>query len=279
MVTHNTLLLPYTPSQFRHRAFRGIGHPELAAWFWGEDAVAGLQQSTNTTVYKRRPNLVREVRVPSELRLPWSHLVIKHYGWRGGQHFLFSPLKRSKARKAYRTACYLLTHGLQTPLPLGAFEVRRCGFIQDNFYVTEALSNAITLRKYCATMPDGPGGIEEMLRLAAAYTRRMHDSGLWHRDMSLGNFLVTGPPGQRQLYLVDLNRARRLGYLPAWVRALDLARMEWQAWRPQFLGLYCDGRFAAHRMLRIAHCYTRWRAWRRRVLQWLNPLRVRLGLK
>jgi hypothetical protein len=279
VVTHTALPLPYIPCRFRHKAFRGIGHPALAMLFWGEGQVAGLLQSMHTIVYKRRPNFVREIQVPTELRLPWSHLVIKQYGWRGSQHFLFSPLKRSKARKAYRTACYLLAHGLPTPLPLGAFEMRRYGFLQDNCYVTEALTNFMTLRKYCTSMPDGPGGMAEVLRLAAVYTRRMHDSGLWHRDMSLGNFLVAGPPGRRQLYLVDLNRARRLGYLPAWMRALDLARMEWQTWRPQFFALYCDGRFAIHRMLQIAHLYTRWRAWRRRVLQRLNPLRVRLGLK
>ena len=279
MVTRAALRLPYTPCRFRHKVFRGIGHPELAALFGGEGCPAGQQPGINTTVYKRRPNFVREVQVPTELHLPWSHLVIKQYGWRGGQHFLFSPLKRSKAMKAYRTACYLLAHGLLTPLPLGAFEGRRCGFIRYNFYVTEALTDFITLRKYCSTMPDGPGGMDEVLRLAAVYTRRMHDSGLWHRDMSLGNFLVAGPPGRRQLYLVDLNRARRLVYLPAWMRALDLARMEWQAWRPQFLALYCDGRFPVHRMLRMAHLYTRWRAWRRRVLHRLNPLRIRLGLK
>jgi hypothetical protein len=206
-------------------------------------------------------------------------VVLKHFGWRGSQHFLFSPLKRSKAMKAYWTACHLLAHGLLTPLPLGAFEARHWGFIQANVYVTEALTEYVTLHKYCRTMPDGPGGVEEALRLAAAYTRGMHDSGLWHRDLSLKNFLVAGTPGQRRLYLVDLNRARRLAHVPDWLRALDLARMDWQAWQAQFLTLYCDGRFAVHRMQRIVHFYKRWRAWRQWVLRGLNPLRTRLGLK
>jgi hypothetical protein len=279
VVTQASSPLPYTPYLFRHLRLRGVGHPQLAPLLWRVFPTVSCEDGANTTVYKRRPNLVQEVHTPAELHLPWSRLVFKHFGWRGGQHFFFSPLKRSKAMKSYRTACHLLAHGLLTPMPLGAFEVRCWGFIQHNVYVTEALTDAITLRKYCTTMPDGVSGMEEVLRLAAAYTRRLHDSGLWHRDMSLGNFLMTGPPGQRRLYLVDLNRARRLAHLPTWMRALDLARMDWQTWRPQFLALYCEGRFTVQRMLRITHCYTRWRTWRRRVLNSIAPLRRRLGLK
>lgn len=278
MTTPTPSALPYTPHRFRSRHLRGVGHPELAGLlrYTPQEAVPG--RAYGTTVYKRRPNLVQEIQVPAELHLPWPRLVIKHFGWRGSQHFLCSPLKRSKALKAYRTACHLLAHGLSTPLPLGAFERRSWGFIRTNFYVTEALTDVITLRKYCSTMPDGPGGMHEVLQLAATYARRMHDSGLWHRDMSLGNFLVTGAPGQRQLHLVDLNRAWRVTHVPAWLRALDLARMDWQSWRPQFFTLYCTDRFPAQRMLRLVHFYRRWRAWRWRVLQACNPLRRRLRL-
>ena len=151
--------------------------------------------------------------------------------------------------------------------------------MQSNLYVTEDISNYITLREYCATMPDGPQGIDEIMRLVAVYTRRMHDSGLWHRDLFLANFLMTGKTGKRRLYLIDLNRTRRLPYLPVWLRALDIARMEWRTWQPQFLSLYCEGRFAAHRLLWIMGLYRRWRDLRYRTLSLINPLRKRLGLK
>jgi hypothetical protein len=206
-------------------------------------------------------------------------VVIKRFGWRGKQHYLFSPLKRSKALKSYRTACHLLAHGLLTPLPLGACEARHWGFIQSNVYATEAVTDYITLREYCTTLPDGAAGLNEVMQLVAAYTRRMHDSGLWHRDLFLANFLMTGPPGKRRVYLIDLNRACRLPYMPAWLRAIDLARMEWRAWQPQFLALYGAGRFTVRRLLWIMRLYGRWRTWRRRVLNIINPLRQRLGLK
>src|SRR6266704_1762028 len=86
----------------------------------------------------------------------------------------------------------------------------------------QSVSDVVTLQQYCALLPDGPSGLEEVMRLVAAYTRRMHDSGLWHRDLVSSNLLLTGPPGHRQVYLVDLNRARRLPYVPAVLRAMDL---------------------------------------------------------
>jgi hypothetical protein len=186
-------------------------------------------------------------------------------------------MKRSKALKAYHTACYLLDCQLCTPLPLAAFEMRWWGFIQATVYVTAALPTAISLRKYCRTTPDGLAGMEEVLQLAARYTRHMHDSGVWHRDLSLGNFLLTGTPGQRQLYLVDLNRARRLASVPLWLRAVDLARMDLQGWQTQFLALYCEGRFTVQRMQGIVRWYERWRAWRQWVRGGGKPMRGWLG--
>jgi hypothetical protein len=235
--------------------------------------------SESVRVYKQKPNFIYAIARPPDLDTPCSHVTVKRFGWRGKQHYLLSPLKGSKALKSYRTACYLLAQGLSTPVPLGACVTRRWGFVQSNLYVTEDISNYITLREYCATMPDGPQGIDEIMRLVAVYTRRMHDSGLWHRDLFLANFLMTGKTGKRRLYLIDLNRTRRLPYLPVWLRALDIARMEWRTWQPQFLSLYCEGRFAAHRLLWIMGLYRRWRDLRYRTLSLINPLRKRLGLK
>jgi len=205
-------------------------------------------------------------------------MVVKRFGWRGSQHYLTSPFKRSRALKAYRTACHLLAYGLHTPLPLGVCEERRWGFVQYNVYATAAVADVVTLQQYCALLPDGPSGLEEVMRLVAAYTRRMHDSGLWHRDLVSSNLLLTGPPGHRQVYLVDLNRARRLPYVPAVLRAMDLARLGWREWLPQFFALYSAGRFSATRLLWMMHLYGRWRTWRWHMRRVLKPLRVRLRL-
>jgi hypothetical protein len=180
--------------------------------------------------------------------------------------------------KAYRTACHLLAHGLATPLPLGVYEARRWGFVQYNVYVTAALPEAITLQEYYARLPDGAIGLAEVLQLVATYIRRMHDSGLWHRDLVTSNLLLSGPVGQRQIALVDLNRARRVPYMPLVLRAIDLARMGWQAQLPQLCALYSDGHLSATRLLWLMRLYGRWRTWRWHIRRVLKPLRAWLHL-
>lgn len=271
--------LPYQPQFFRSGQIYGISHPHLMPWL--QQLLQGASHSSHDTVrvYKQKPNCIYAMPSPAALTDTCSYVTVKHFGWRGKQHYVLSPLKSSKALKAYRTACYLLTLGLSTPVPLGAGVARRWGFIQSHLYVTEDIEHYVTLREYVTTLPDGPEGVKEVMELVATYTRRMHDGGLWHRDLFLANFLMTGTAGKRQLYLIDLNRTRRLPYMPVLLRALDLARMEWHARQPQFLALYCDGRFAASRLRWIIRLYQRWRDLRYRTLKIVNPLRRRLGLK
>ena len=270
--------LPYTPQRFQRGRMRGLGHPQLITFLQSLPALGPLPDDADLKIYRQHPNLVREVSLPPELGLPWSHMVVKRFGWRGVQHYLASPFKRSRALKAYRTACHLLAHDLRTPLPLGVCEERRWGFVQYNVYVTAAVTDVVTLQQYCALLPDGPAGLEEVMHLVAAYTRRMHDSGLWHRDLVSSNLLLAGPSGHRQVYLVDLNRARRLPYMPDVLRAIDLARLGWREWLPDFCALYSAGRFSATRLLWIMHLYGCWRTWRWHLRRVLQPLRARLRL-
>ena len=270
--------LPYSPQPFQCGRVRGFGHPQLVTFLQSMRQLESTPDEPALRVYREYPNVVREVRLPPELGLPWTCVVVKRFGWRGVQHYLSSPLKRSRAMKAYRTACHLLAHGLRTPVPLGVLEERRWGFVQYNVYVTEAVTEVITLQEYCATLPDGPAGLEEVVRLVAAYMRHMHDSGLWHRDMVTSNLLLTGAPGNRQVSLVDLNRARRMPYMPMVLRAMDLARMGWWERLPQLCVLYSVGRFSATRLLWLMHLYGRWRTWRWHIRRALKPLRARLRI-
>ncbi|ETW96984.1 MAG: hypothetical protein ETSY2_45430 [Candidatus Entotheonella gemina] len=261
--------LPYVPQPFRRGRLRGAAHPALADFLRDLPRIDTLPVTPDTVVYLQHPNLVREVVLPASLEVPWTHLVVKRFGWRGRQHYAFSPLKRSRAMKAYSTACHLLSHQLDTPLPLGVFEERHRGFVKYNVLATEAITDYVTLRQYRESLPDDPEEIEEVLQLAADYTRRVHDSGIWHRDMVLSNVLMTGLPGQRRLYLIDLNRAYRLPGMPVWLRAFDIARMDWLAWHRRFVVLYCADRYPVALMQAIVGGYSYWR-WLR---QWTRPVR------
>lgn len=271
--------LPYTPEPFQCGRLQGTAHPALGGFLRDLPRIDALPVTPETVVYMERPNLVRDVDLPASLGVPWPHLVVKRFGWRGRQHYAFSPFKHSRAMKAYRTACYLLSHQLDTPVPLGVFEERQRGFVQYNVLATEAIADYVTLRQYRETrqddpqgMPDDRQGIDEVLSLAADYARRLHDCGIWHRDMVLTNFLLAGPPGEHRLYLIDLNRAYRLPAVPIVLRALDIARMDWKAWHMRFVALYCADRYPIGVMQALVQTYRRWRMLR----QWTKPLRRRL---
>ena len=269
--------LPYVPQSFQRGRLYGVAHPALVDFLFVFLRIDALPVTPDTVVYMWAPNLVREVALPASLEVPWSYLVVKRFGWRGRQHYAFSPLKRSRAMKAYATACYLLLHQLDTPLPLGVFEERHRGFVKYNVLATEGIANYVTLRQYRESLPDGAWDlpqapsleIHDVLKLAADYARRLHDCGIWHRDMVLSNFLMTGQPGQRRLYLIDLNRAYRLPRVPMLLRALDIARMDWQRWHMQFVALYCADRYPVVLMQVVVVGYGYWR-WLRR---WTRPLR------
>ena len=58
--------------------------------------------------------------------------------------------------------------------------------------------------------------------------RRLHDGGVWHRDVSVGNLLVRYEGRERReptIYLVDLNRARVGSRLTTGRRTRDLCRL------------------------------------------------------
>jgi len=75
--------------------------------------------------------------------------------------------------------------------------------------------------------------------------------------------------------LVDLNRARRLPYIPMVLRAIDLARMGWWERLPQLCAFYSVGCFSATRLWWLMYLYGRWRTWRWHMRRAFKPLRAR----
>jgi Ser/Thr protein kinase RdoA (MazF antagonist) len=91
--------------------------------------------------------------------------------------------------------------------------------------VTRALRGALPLSERLREAE--PSVAEALLREAASLARRLHDEGLWHRDLHPGNLLVRDDG----LHLVDLQKLRKLPFsVPTALRVRDL------------VGLVSDGR-------------------------------------
>jgi hypothetical protein len=134
-------------------------------------------------------------------------------------------LTTPKAHRSFAAARALLDRGLATPEPLAAEVVG-----DESWYVARKLVGATQVRAwFLARDGSRPAGLpfrfEQIVEALGALARRMHDSGVFFRDFTDGNVLVTGDAGEPKLWLVDLNRARvREAPLSRWPRYRDLAR-------------------------------------------------------
>lgn len=278
MNNQKNLSLPYHPEYVKNGNMVCTGHPQIIpalSQIFGKSAGISTE---GARIYKERPNLIFEAKLLPDQGFPWPSQVVKSFRWRGLQR-LFSPFKRSKAMKSYRAAKHLREHDLLTPMPLGVVEYRKFGFVIKNAYVTEVIDGQMDLKKYRYNLPQGPQAMEDMLTELASFIRKMHDSGLWHRDLNLSNFLLAEHGAERRLYLIDLNRSRIKLNLSIYQRAMDLARLDLGQWQELFFNFYCADRFNQEKMLKTTNLVrARRRLWRKMVV-WTNPLRRKLGLK
>ncbi|MFQ6674845.1 MAG: lipopolysaccharide kinase InaA family protein [Fidelibacterota bacterium] len=170
-------------------------------------------------IYDTRPNLV------ARLQAADFPVVIKWFGWRHPIHQGLSPTFASRAYMSWAVAHALQDLGARTPEPLYVFTRRRRGVIHENFFITRAVHPHTRLRTLLVS-----GAHEEFMANAvtdlAKSVVRIHRGGIFHRDLTAGNFLVaeTG-----LTFIVDLNRARRYKKLSTHQILTDLAKVNFKA--------------------------------------------------
>lgn len=134
---------------------------------------------------------------------------------------------RTRADRAMATARHLMAAGIDTPEPLAAETVG-----EESWFVARRLEGATQVRAWFrhradpirAPAPPGALSFEDVVRGVGALARKVHDAGVFFRDFTDGNILVTLDGGSPRFWLVDLDRAvlrRRVGVL---ARLRDLAR-------------------------------------------------------
>lgn len=143
---------------------------------------------------------------------------------------LLDRLKPSKARRSWSGAAELQRRGLTTANPVAWFEQRSGKDITRNWYVCAHVENAVpssalfSVINNAKPLPnDTPP--DTLLRELAAFIRKMHDRGIFFRDLSGGNILVQHDGGELDFKLIDTARTRVFTKgLPRSKRLADLTR-------------------------------------------------------
>lgn len=167
------------------------------------------------------------------VRHPGRHEVVEAVFARGAERIPAVVKKvrvqgdRDRAARSWEVAKSLAARGIDTPEPLAAGRVG-----DEGWYVARRLEGAEQIRRWFLHRDDAskrpptlPYSFEEVVTALARLARRLHDGGVFFRDFTDGNILVTRGDAGPRLWLVDLDRARvGNSQVPALRRWRDLAR-------------------------------------------------------
>jgi hypothetical protein len=185
------------------------------------------------------PRLSDEIEFPEgATRYPGRHVVVDGVLRRGGEAIpvvvkktrksLAERLFGSRSERALAAAKELIARGLPTPEPIGVDDLGA-----ETWYVCRKVEGAAQVRDWFLERdgrgfppPRVPVPFPELVAALGLLARRMHEAGVFYRDFSDGNVLVTAERGAPRFWLVDLTRAR---FFPGPVgdlrRLRDLSRL------------------------------------------------------
>ena len=136
----------------------------------------------------------------------------------------------TRARLSFDAARRLRRLGVATPEPLLYAESKTLD--GPAWFVCRLVPEALELRYVLRALNAGEGSARFPAIDGAALLRRvgglaavLHRHGIWFRDLTSGNVLLSEPATDAELYLVDLNRARFRRRLSLSQRLRDLSRM------------------------------------------------------
>lgn len=155
--------------------------------------------------------------------------------------------KPSKAKRSWNGAMELMRRGIDTAPPVAFFEKKADLSLKQNFYLCAFVTHDFSIAKPFIAFSEGEqryAGLspEQLYQAFARFCHRMHASGIYFRDFSAGNILVSQSEGELRFSLIDTARLRTFPLsTPMKYRLADLTRalnkLYWPG-RTQFLRQY-----------------------------------------
>ncbi|MEY8760608.1 lipopolysaccharide kinase InaA family protein [Chryseobacterium tongliaoense] len=131
--------------------------------------------------------------------------------------------RKSKARRSFEYANFLLSKNFHTPNPAAYVEFHDFIGLTSSYYISEQLENCVPLTEvlYNPHFSDR----ESIFREYASLMYNLHENGIEFLDNAPGNFLLKKENDTYKFYLVDLNRMNFHSIFPTDKRLRNFARL------------------------------------------------------
>lgn len=169
-------------------------------------------------------------------RIPFSRdgqeisLVVKQFPRRKGARAAWDKRIGSRSLRSWTAARHLQASGLGTPEPVAVLEQLENGIPLNDWLITRELPPHESFQKRLIQIYKNSFdniALIELLEKVALEIRKMHDAGLFHRDLGNQNIVLLQKEQENEpsIQFLDLNRARIKVPLSLSDRARDLSRI------------------------------------------------------
>ncbi|MGY1487928.1 lipopolysaccharide kinase InaA family protein [Methylobacillus pratensis] len=228
--------------------WRGIlvaGSDEEAALLSQALHPSRLGKPPKDAILRKARNAIWTIEDPRD---PARKLVVKQPVKMHVHKKMLDQFKLSKAKRSWNGTNELLRRGVEAAAPIAYFEKHGDRSLLQNYYICEFVRTDFSIRDIFAAFYNGETSYEgvtaeQIYPQLTRYLLNMHDRGVFFRDLSGGNILVTKlEDGQLAFSLIDTNRAHFFNHgIPLSKRLSDLTRvcvkLPWHS-REQLVGMY-----------------------------------------
>ncbi len=163
-----------------------------------------VHSSSFTRVYRSTANYQGE-----------QHKVyLKDYLFRGLFDFIKYLFRTTRAKISFNASILLRQNGFNAPEPFVLMEKIAGPFRTDSILVAEEIEDSIQLHKYLQGLAekndfDSVRQKRQIISKLGDLVGRLHNCGISHGDLRLGNILVQKNTGQVKFFLIDNERTRK----------------------------------------------------------------------
>lgn len=118
--------------------------------------------------------------------------------------FIYTYIRPTKASRAYENALRLIEGGFDTPAPIAYLECFSGGLIHKTYFVSLQCPYPRIFKEFADA--SDVGDRKAVVEALGRYVGRLHEAGILHKDLSIGNILFEEDEKGVHFSLVDLNR-------------------------------------------------------------------------